>query len=58
MDFVAFLVPKLRPNFRKLITEIPSATVGIRKYLEFFGINLEPETLESQSRALKTGILA
>jgi len=28
------------------------------KYLEFFGITFEPETLESRSRALKTCIIA
>jgi len=26
MDFVAFLVPKLRPNFWKLIREIPATS--------------------------------
>ena len=59
MDFTVFLVPKLEPNFRKLIREIPATSC--RKsflYLNFFCITLEPGTLERRSRSIKTRIIA
>ena len=58
MDFVAFLVPKLWPNFPKLIKEIPATSFRKSRNFVFFGITLEPETLESRPRALKNRIIA
>ena len=57
MDFLAFLVPKLWPKCHKSIREIStnpqrhSWNIWI-----FLAIILDPEMLESQSRALKTHI--
>jgi len=58
MDFLAFLVPKLWPNFTKLIREIPHILAEIPEIFGFFGTTFEPETLESRSRALKIRIIA
>jgi len=57
MDFLAFLVPKLRPKCHRLIREILTPTAFL-KYLEFLAITLDPEVLESRSRTLKTRIRA
>jgi len=58
MDFLAFLVPKLWPNFPKLIREIPHILAEIPEIFGFFGTTFEPETLASRSRALKIRIIA
>ena len=46
-------------NGRILIREIPTDPLGDSCHIwNIFGITLEPETLETQSRALKMRILA
>jgi len=59
MDFLAFLVQKSWPNFRKFIRGIPSNFLG--DYYKISGrlaITLAPETPGSRSRALKIHITA
>jgi len=59
MDILVFLVDKLWQNGRILIGEIPTNPLGVSCHIwNVFGITFEPETLETQSRALKTRILA
>ena len=61
MDFLAFLVPKLWPNFRKINYSrgIPTNPLGNSyKIWGLLAIIVAPETLESPSRALKTRIIA
>ena len=62
MDILPFLVDKLWQNGIILIREIPlipANTLGVSCHIwNIFGITFEPETLETQSRALKTHILA
>jgi len=49
MDFVAFLVPKLWPNFRKLLEKSTLPPVG--NIWNFFGIAFELKTLKSIKRS-------
>ena len=51
-DFLAFLVTKLWPNFRKIIKEIPTdPRENSWNIWNSFGITFEPEMLEKRSRA-------
>jgi len=52
--FLAFLVPRLGPKKLEIRKSFKSIEKG-RKL--FFGLTFEPETLATQSRALKTRIL-
>jgi len=59
MDFLPFLVPKLWPKYYKVIREIPSNPLGNSQNIwNFLATTLDPEMLESRSRALKTLIIA
>jgi len=58
VDFVAFLFPKLWPNLRKLIRKIPATSCRKSGNIWIFCVTLEPETLISLSRVLKTRITA
>jgi len=52
MDFLAFLVQKLWPNFRKLIREIHINPLGNSSNIwKSLSITFKLETLESRSRA-------
>jgi len=58
MDFLTFLVWKLWPKCRKLINEITANPWGDSGNIwHFLAITLNPEMLESRSRALKTRII-
>ena len=59
MDFLAFLVQKLRQNKQNLIREIPTNPLGNSYNIwGLLAITLVPETLGVRSRALKTHITA
>jgi len=59
MNFLVFLVQKLRQNKQKLIREIPTNLLGNSyKIWGILAITLAPETLGGRSRALKTHITA
>jgi len=59
MDFLAFLVRKLRQNMQKLIRGIPTNSLGNPyKISGLSAITLAVETPGSRSRAQKTHITA
>jgi len=56
--FLPFQVPRLGPKKLKINFGIPPTVLRKAPYqLVVFGLTFEPETLETQSRALKTCIL-
>jgi len=55
--FLAFLVPRLGPRKLKINLGNPPKVLRKSPYqLAVFGLTFEPETLETQSRALKMRI--
>jgi len=59
MDFLAFLVQKLRKNNQKLVREISHKPLGNSYQIwDLFALTFSPETLGNRSRALKSHITA
>jgi len=59
MGFLAFLVPRLGPKKLKINLRNPQTVLRKAPYqLAVVGLTFEPETLETQSRAIKTCIMA